>query len=577
MLALPRLADIAAPWLSHAVDQLGVTQLHFKKSIAAGENVLVRTTQVKTQIYLRTILRVAVLGVSCLPRAFSADLSGPVNPANLAVSGEIDERFQAYNIEMLEVTGGRFWKPYKDLRTSSAGKSEADRNGPTPAGMSSSLFEYRGPIDLSNARLRKLAAALGPTYVRVSGTWANSTYFPGAEGPAPATPPKGFNGVLTREQWKGVVDFAKAVNAEIITSFATSAGTRNAEGVWTPDQARAFLSYTKSVGGKIAAAEFMNEPNFSQVGGAPKGYDAAAYGRDIAVFRPFLKQTAPDVLFLGPGSAAEGGPLATTPSAGRLRSEDLLQATRAEYDVFSYHLYAAASERCAGNSTTFGTTAAAALSEDWLSRPDAINEFYKSLRDRFDPGKPLWITETADAACGGNPWASTFLDVFRYLDQHARLAQQGVRVIAHNTLAASDYGLLDETTFAPRPNYWAALLWHKLMGTTVLKPNASPKENLHLYAHCMSGAPGGVTLLAINTSRNDPQRLAVSAPSERYTMTAPRLEDTSVELNGKELKLGADDSMPRLTGVPTASGPISLPPASITFLAVREAHNAACH
>jgi hypothetical protein len=25
-------------------------------------------------------------------------------------------------------------------------------------------------------------------------------------------------------------------------------------------------------------------------------------------------------------------------------------------------------------------------------------------------------------------------------------------------LAASDYGLLDETSFAPRPNYWAALL-----------------------------------------------------------------------------------------------------------------------
>jgi len=25
----------------------------------------------------------------------------------------------------------------------------------------------------------------------------------------------------------------------------------------------------------------------------------------------------------------------------------------------------------------------------------------------------------------------------------------------HNTLAASDYGLLDEKTLMPRPNYWA--------------------------------------------------------------------------------------------------------------------------
>jgi hypothetical protein len=26
--------------------------------------------------------------------------------------GTVDERFQSYNVEMLEVTGGRFWKPY---------------------------------------------------------------------------------------------------------------------------------------------------------------------------------------------------------------------------------------------------------------------------------------------------------------------------------------------------------------------------------------------------------------------------------------------------------------------------------
>ena len=49
--------------------------------------------------------------------------------------------------------------------------------------------------------------------------------------PRPPTPPKGFNSVLTRRQWKGVVDFARAANAELVTSFAISAGTRDAEGV----------------------------------------------------------------------------------------------------------------------------------------------------------------------------------------------------------------------------------------------------------------------------------------------------------------------------------------------------------
>ncbi|HEY1213552.1 MAG TPA: hypothetical protein VGE93_07950 [Bryobacteraceae bacterium] len=529
-----------------------------------------------TRNFSGRILGLAVLGVSCCSPVFSADVRASVNPANMPAIGHVDARFQAYNVEMLEVTGGKFWKPYKDLRANSAPRPDANRPGSTPAGMSANLYQYRPPIDLRNARLRKLAAALGPAYVRVSGTWANTTYFQNAEGAAPATPPRGFNGVLTREQWKGVVDFAHAVNAEIIPSFATSAGTRNADGVWTPDQARAFLYYTKSIGGKIAATEFMNEPNFAALAGVPKGYDAAAYARDIAVFRSFLKQTAPGILFLGPGSAVEGGPLAAPASLGRLRSEDLLQATGPVYDIFSYHLYAAASQRCAGGNAAFGTTAAAALSEQWLSRPDAINSFYAGLRDRFEPGKPLWITETAEAACGGNPWASTFLDTFRYLDSHARLAQQGVRVIAHNTLAASDYGLLDETTFAPRPNYWAALLWRKLMGPTVLKPQPLPAEGVHLYAHCLSDVPGGVALLAINTSRSAPQRLTLSARSERYTLTAPKLEDTRVDLNGTELKLGADDAIPELTGVPAPAGEITLAPASVTFFAVRQAQNASC-
>ena len=33
-------------------------------------------------------------------------------PANMTRLGTIDERYQSYNIEMLEVTGGMFWKPY---------------------------------------------------------------------------------------------------------------------------------------------------------------------------------------------------------------------------------------------------------------------------------------------------------------------------------------------------------------------------------------------------------------------------------------------------------------------------------
>jgi hypothetical protein len=444
--------------------------------------------------------------------------------------------------------------------------------------MSPNLYQYRPPIDLSKARLRKLAAALGPAYVRVSGMWANTTYFQNSNKPAPKTPPKGFNGILTRQQWKGVVDFAHAVDAKIVTSFATSPGTRNAAGVWTPDQARELLAYTKSIGGSIAAAEFMNEPTFAAMGGAPKGYDVAAYGRDLAEFRPIIKETAQGIEFLGPGSVGEGMSLAP-PSTSMLKTEDLLKATGPVFDVFSYHFYGAVSKRCAAMGASATTTPGAALSDEWLSRVDRIEAFYAGLRDQFEPGKPLWITERADAACGGEQWASTFLGSFRYLDQLGRMSKRGVQVNIHNTLASSDYGLLDENTLAPRPNYWAALLWRKFMGTTVLDAGASPAPSLHLYAHCLRGQPGGVALVAINTDQVSAHPLELTTAAERYTLSTPsvkNLDDTRVQLNGTELKLGPDDGLPPFAGVPTGSGHVTFAPATISFLAIPMANNASC-
>jgi heparanase len=513
------------------------------------------------------------VGVSRIAAAPPVSLS----PTTMSRIGTVDERFQSYNIEMIEVTGGRFWKPYGLARKlADRPQVPARRPGSTPSGLPVDLYEYRPPIDLSNARLRRLAAALGPAYIRVSGTWANTVYFHDSEDPAPQTPPAGFNGVLTRKQWKGVIDFAHAADGKVVTSFAFGAGTRDAAGVWTPAQARRFLVYTKVAGGSIAAAEFMNEPNYAAVGGAPKGYDAAGFARDIDVFRRFFRDAAPGSLFVGPGSAGEGGVLGNTPTPGKLKTEDLLKATGPVFEVFSYHLYTAVSQRCASAMPAIGTTTAAALTGEWLSRPDKIHAFYADLRDRFEPGKPLWITETADAACGGNPWASTFLDTFRYLNQHGRLARQGVQMIAHNTLAASDYGLLDEKTFSPRPNYWAAVLWRRLMGPVVLRPvGPSLDDDLYIYAHCMRDRPGGVTVLAINagvTSRD----LDAPLTGKRYTLTARELESTTVQLNGRELQANSDGALPPLEGVLVRAGRLRLAPKTITFVAFPEAGNKAC-
>src|SRR5690348_9198870 len=133
------------------------------------------------------------------PGAAASTESVALTPATMPRVGTIDERYQSYNVEMLEVTGGRFWKPYSSATTpqlSTTVTAPPTGAGPTPAGMNPDLYQYRPPVDLANPRLRKLAAALGPAYVRVSGTWANTTWLADVE-PAPKSPPAGFDGVLT--------------------------------------------------------------------------------------------------------------------------------------------------------------------------------------------------------------------------------------------------------------------------------------------------------------------------------------------------------------------------------------------
>ncbi len=157
---------------------------------------------------------------------------------------------------------------------------------------------------------------------------------------------------------------------------------------------KSILDYTQSIGGEISAAELFNEPSHASHGNAPKGYNGDNFVKDFAAFRAFAKDAVPKMKIIGPGSTGEGGIL-----------------------------------------------------------PSGLD----LSRDKYNTGAPIWLTETAETACGGNPWAVTYIDCFIYLEQLGRLAKKGVQVVMHNTLARSEYALLDHDTHNPRPNYWAAL------------------------------------------------------------------------------------------------------------------------
>jgi hypothetical protein len=244
-------------------------------------------------------MAVTVLGLAVGGSATAATIT----PSALPQLTTIDDRFQSYNVEMAEVIGGKFWKPYaKGRATTTAKPITTFEIGNDPA-----MFEKREPVDLANARLRKLAVALGPAYVRMSGTRANSVFFQNTDARKAGPTPSGYQAVLTRAQWAGVIAFIRAVNAKLVTSFAISSGVRDADGIWAPAQAQPLIAYTKSIGGTIAAAELFNEPTIAASGGAPGGYNAATYVRDEAVFRTFVQAAAPDMLIVGPGSAGFRG------------------------------------------------------------------------------------------------------------------------------------------------------------------------------------------------------------------------------------------------------------------------------
>ena len=203
-------------------------------------------------------------------------------------------------------------------------------------------------------------------------------------------------------------------------------------------------------------------------------------------------------------------------------------------------------------------------------------DYYGKLRDEYMPGKPLWLNETAEAACGGDPLAGQFVDIFRYLNQLGSLAQRGVVSVMHNTLASSDYGLLDEDTLEPRPDYWAALLWKRTMGNVVLDPGVPKNQSLRIYAHCSINAKGGVSLVVLNTDADHEQVLTLPSSSQQFSLSAPDLTSTTVLLNGTELKAEPDGLVGTLKAQEMRKGSIRLAPASVTFLTVPAAHNKNC-
>lgn len=501
-----------------------------------------------------------------------------INPKTLRLLRKVDERLMSYNIEMTEVTGGTFWKAYTPEQV------DGTENFPPISDIKQlpELLEYFPPADLANERLRALAAALGSAWIRVSGSWATKTYYD-FDGHTGGKAPDGYQSVLTKEQWIGVLDFAKAVNGKLCISLANCQGLHMADEPWNPSQADQIFSLSRDYGVPIAAAEFMNEPNMLEGSGAPAGYTPADFSRDQDLFFAWLRANYPETLCIGPCATGGARSRAMGPKhPKRMKNQgagigevfpsclttELMEGAKEPLDVFSYHCYTGISERLASLLPSGHWLAEDACTEAYLNASRAAILANMADRDLFCPGGCMWATEAGDAGGGGNTWASTYLDVFRTLNELGDFATLTDGVVFHNTLASSDYGFLQHGTYEPRPNYFAVLLWNRLMGTQVYRTGIPHRKGLHLFAHSRRDKKEGYAYLAINNSLTETTSLELALPAARYTLDAERIRSSVMRLNGRPLKIRGVAQLPDLTPAEQPPGIIELPPASCTFLVI---------
>ena len=492
-------------------------------------------------------------------------------PTVLAPVRRVDPRMMSYNIEMTEVTGGTFWKAYTpgQIEGTEEFRFSGDLNDFTAT---SGLMQSYPPINLYDERLRAYAKALGPAWVRVSGTWATKTYYD-LDGKARGVAPQGYASVLTREQWTGVLDFVKAVNGKLLISISNCAGDHPNGGALDLSQAKKIFAFSHEYGVDIDAAEFMNEPNMLEMSGAPKGYGAADYARDQDLFFAWVRENYPHCLCVGPCTLGEGAQ-AKSSGAGigslmrMVTTDELLRGTRTPLDVFSYHSYNGISERLASIMPEGHWNGSDAHTGAYLAVAPNNAKTYARLRDRYVPGGQMWVTESGDAGGGGDTWASTYLDVFRTLNELGSFAAITDGVIFHNTLASSDYGFLRHGDFQPRPNYFAVLLWNRLMGQTVYDTRMLCGENLQIYAHSRKDGAEGAAYLVINHSMTETVALELPAAAQRYTLSAGFPRASVMRLNGRELVTDAEGNLPELVPAAQAAGKVDVAPMTCTFFAM---------
>ena len=476
----------------------------------------------------------------------------------------VDARFVSFAVDTIQVVGGPFWAPM--------GEGEG-LLGTRPV----SRFSFTRP------RLRRLAGALGPAYLRIGGTDADRTTYDLGDAPV-SRPPGRAHGVLTRAIWDEVNDFARELDLRLLFTLNAGPTARDAAGDWDPAGARSLIAYSVAHGYPVDVWELGNEANAFPVAHGV-WLSAERYAADLGRARRLLDELAPSARLAGPASSY-------WPVLGAWRSSfdaGVLDHAGGLLDVVSWHYYPQQSYRCpvATRSAHAGRMMTAVALADLDGWADEVESATRAHTD----GAEVWLGETGSAQCGGEPgFSNAFADALWWSDTLGRVARRGQKVVVRQTLAGADYGLIDERTLEPNPSYWVSWLWRRLMGTRVLAAagERSGAGVLHAYYQCARpGAPGyrpgAVSALFVNIAEETSVTVDLAkvsaAGAVAYRLTAPNLRARRTWLNGAPLTPLPDGTPPDLAtlGTPVRAGAaLELPAASLAFVVLPAAEAPAC-
>lgn len=217
----------------------------------------------------------------------------------------------------------------------------------------------------------------------------------------------------------------------------------------------------------------------------------------------------------------------------------------------------------------------------FLEKPQGIFNF---INFNFN-----FLIFNSSAVNGGQVGLSDrYVDSIEWMDKLGALAGKGISAIARQTLCRTqsdssfNYALINVTQ--PRPSYYPAVFFKRLMAATVLPVNMTPGSlRIRPYAFCSKRFSGGVVLLIVNI--HDREKVQVQLGSElgdlqtAFVFSAEALDSDFLSVNGKVIVVNPDGSFPNLSDFAqtlATSTPLVIPSAAYAFIELPNASHPSC-